>query len=77
MPDHEIDFSDAPELTDEELSRARRVGRPKSDKPTKRIMAIRMDPDLVYRLRKMAEKRHIPYQTLIHQLLEEATDDVA
>jgi hypothetical protein len=30
MPDSKIDYSDIPESTDEELSRAARVGRPKS-----------------------------------------------
>ena len=30
IPDSEIDFSDIPETTDEELGRMRRVGRPKS-----------------------------------------------
>jgi hypothetical protein len=30
MPDSLIDFSDIPESTDQELRRARRVGRPKS-----------------------------------------------
>ncbi|MCX6110943.1 MAG: hypothetical protein NTZ90_15215 [Proteobacteria bacterium] len=33
MPDNQIDYSDIPELTDEELKRARRVGRPKGSKP--------------------------------------------
>jgi uncharacterized protein (DUF4415 family) len=43
IADSKIDFSDIPESTDEELKRARRVGRPKSDN-AKQLIAIRIDP---------------------------------
>ena len=42
IPDRQIDFSDIPEATDEELKRARRVGRPKSG-AAKQLIAIRVD----------------------------------
>jgi predicted DNA binding CopG/RHH family protein len=76
MPDSKIDFSDIPESTDEELRRATRVGRPKSAN-TKQLIAIRLDPSLISRLKKIAKNQDLPYQTLIHQLLEEAIGDVA
>jgi predicted DNA binding CopG/RHH family protein len=76
MPDSKIDYSDIPESTDEELRRATRVGRPKSAK-TKQLIAIRLDPVLIGRLKKLAKTQDIPYQTLIHQLLQEAIDEVA
>ena len=49
MPDGRIDFSDVPESTGEELTRARRVGRPKSAH-AKQLIAIRIDPRLLARL---------------------------
>ena len=67
-----IDFSDIPESTDEELRRARRVGRPKSGH-AKQLIAIRISPRLLAQLRRLAAKRDKPYQTLIHELLEQAT----
>jgi predicted DNA binding CopG/RHH family protein len=67
-----VDFSDLPESTDEELSRARRVGRPKTGN-AKELIAIRIAPRLLSELRRMAAKREKPYQTLIHELLEKAT----
>ncbi len=76
MPDSKIDYSDIPESSDEELRRAKRVGRPKSDSP-KQLIAIRLAPKLISRLKKLAKRQDVPYQTLIHQLLEEAVDDVA
>ena len=76
MPDSKIDYSDIPESTDEELRRAKRVGRPKAAS-TKQLIAIRLDPKLMSRLKKLAKTQDVPYQTLIHQLLEEAVDEVA
>ena len=66
-----IDFSDLPESTDAELQRARRVGRPKTGN-AKQLIAIRISPKLLSRLRRLAAKRDKPYQTFIHELLEEA-----
>ena len=71
MPDERIDFSDIPESTDAELKRARRVGRPRSPH-AKQLIAIRIDPRLLARLRRLARNRQKPYQTLIHELLESA-----
>jgi uncharacterized protein (DUF4415 family) len=66
-----IDFSDLPESTDEELIHARRVGRPKTGN-AKQLIAIRISPQLLAQLRRLALKRDKPYQTLIHELLEKA-----
>lgn len=76
IPDSQIDFSDIPESTEEELRRARRVGRPASGM-AKQLIAIRLSPQLLSRLRKMAAKQGKPYQTLIHELLEKASSHAA
>ncbi len=77
IPGKEIDFSDIPETTDDELRRARRVGRPKSGRPPRQLIAIRIDPLLLKRLRALAAKQDKPYQTLIHELLERAAKKAA
>jgi len=69
-PDSEIDFSDFPELTDEQLSRLRPIGRPPVGDAVKKSIAIRINPNLLAKLRSMAARKHIPYQTLIHDILE-------
>lgn len=71
IPNRQIDFSDIPESTDDELQRARRVGRPKG-KEGKQLIAIRLSPQLLEAIRRMAAKQKKPYQTLIHELLEKA-----
>jgi predicted DNA binding CopG/RHH family protein len=71
MQNERIDFSDIPESTDGELKRARRVGRPKTGN-AKQLIAIRISPQLLARLRRLAAKLDKPYQTLIHEFLERA-----
>jgi predicted DNA binding CopG/RHH family protein len=71
-----IDYSDIPPSTDEELANAKRVGRPKSG-TTKQLIAIRLDPKLIFQLKKLAKKQDIPYQSLVHQLLEDAVKKAA
>jgi uncharacterized protein (DUF4415 family) len=77
IPDNQIDFSDIPQSTDEELRRARRVGRPKTGRPARQLIAIRIDPYLLQRLRALAAKQKKPYQTFIHELLEQAARKAA
>ena len=76
IPDSEIDFSDIPELSDEQLKRMRRIGRPATGM-AKQLIAIRLSPHLLATLRRMAAKRGKPYQTLIHELLEKAASHAA
>jgi len=76
MADSQIDFSDIPESMDEELKRAKRVGRPSTGR-AKQLIAIRIDPSLLKTLRRLAVKQDKPYQTLIHELLEKAAKKVA
>jgi len=74
--DSEIDFSDIPESTEAELAKARRVGRPKTGQ-AKQLIAFRIDPKLLLKLRKLAEKKGRPYQTLLHEILESAVKKAA
>lgn len=76
IPDSQIDFSDIPESTDEELKRAHRVGRPKTGE-AKQLIAIRLHPRLLAQLRRLAAQQNKPYQTLIHELLEHAAKSAA
>lgn len=76
IPDSRIDFSDIPESTDEELKRARRVGRPKTGE-AKQLIAIRIHPRLLSQLRHLAAAQSKHYQTLINEILESAAKSAA
>jgi len=68
-----IDFSDIPESSPDELMRAVRIGRPVSGN-AKHLIAFRIAPGLLAKIRKLAAKQDTPYQTYHHQLLEDAVD---
>jgi uncharacterized protein (DUF4415 family) len=66
-----IDFSDIPEASDEQLRAMRRVGRPPLGDSARRLIAIRVDPEVLDRFRKEAKRRKVGYQTLINKVLAE------
>jgi uncharacterized protein (DUF4415 family) len=58
-------------VSDEQLGAMRRVGRPPLGDTARRLIAIRLDPDVLNRFRKEARRRKVGYQTLINQVLAE------
>ncbi len=64
-----IDFSDIPEVSAEQLRAMRRVGRPPIGAAPRRLIAIRLDPLVLRRLRREARQRQVGYQTLINEIL--------
>ena len=73
ISDRDIDFSDIPESTPHELKRAVRIGRPTTGN-AKQLIAFRIAPHLLSKIRKMAAKKETPYQSLLHELLEDAVN---
>jgi uncharacterized protein (DUF4415 family) len=67
----EIDYSDIPEASREQLKVMRRVGRPPLGDEPRRLIAIRVDPRVLESFRREARRRHIGYQTLINEVLAE------
>jgi uncharacterized protein (DUF4415 family) len=64
-----IDFSDIPEASGEQLRAMHRVGRPRLGDEARRLIAIRLDPEVLSRFRKEAKRRNVGYQTLINRVL--------
>ncbi|HKY07434.1 MAG TPA: BrnA antitoxin family protein [Candidatus Binatia bacterium] len=71
MKSKKIDFSDIPELSDKQLSRLRRVGRPTVGDEPRKLIAIRLDAKVLSWLRETAEKKGKPYQSLVNDILAE------
>ena len=63
------DFSDLPELSDEQLNIMSRVGRPPFGESARRLIAIRIDQKVLNSIRKIAEQSGQGYQTLINEIL--------
>jgi len=66
-----IDYSDIPEASEAQLKGMRRVGRPTLGKAKRRLIAVRLDPDVLARFRQEAKRRNVGYQTLINIALAE------
>ncbi|MBI3296190.1 MAG: BrnA antitoxin family protein [Deltaproteobacteria bacterium] len=66
--DEDIDYSDIPAQTDEQLKQFKPLGRPLIG--NKRVLiSIRIDSELLKQLKRKADKKGIGYQTLIHEML--------
>lgn len=64
-----IDYSDIPPLSDEQLASMRRIGRPPLGEEPRQLIAIRLDSKVLRWLKSLAAKRHVPYQSLINDML--------
>src|SRR5262245_11211620 len=69
MKSKKINFSDITELSYKQHSRMRRVGRPTVGDEPRRLIAIRLDAKVLGWLRKTAEKKGLPYQSLVNNIL--------
>src|SRR4029450_6666963 len=69
-----IDFSDVPEASPAQLRAMRRVGRPPLGAAARRLIAIRIDPQVLDAVRREAKRRGLGYQSLINDLLAEHGD---
>jgi uncharacterized protein (DUF4415 family) len=64
-----IDFSEIPEASPAQLRAMRRVGRPPLGAEARRLIAIRIDPQVLDAVRREAKRRGLGYQSLINDLL--------
>jgi len=64
-----IDFSDIPEASPAQLRVMRRVGRPPLGAAARRLIAIRIDPQVLDAVRREAKRRGLGYQSLINGVL--------
>jgi uncharacterized protein (DUF4415 family) len=69
MKPNKVDFSNIPELSNEQLSSMRRVGRPTVGDEPRKLIAIRLDAKVLGWLRKTAKKKGLPYQSLVNEIL--------
>jgi uncharacterized protein (DUF4415 family) len=72
MAKRKIDFTDIPELSDEQLAGMRRVGRPPLGRAARTAISVRVDRDVLARLKARANERGVPYQSLINDILARA-----
>ncbi|GEM_PF-2501699 len=72
VKDSEIDFSDIPELDEEVLNKIKRRGRPIIGDSPRKAISVRIEEDVLAKLKAKAKKRGVPYQSLINEILKKA-----
>ena len=72
IKDSEIDYSDIPELNASELKKFKRVGRPLVGESPRQAVSVRIETDVLSKLKAQAQKKGIGYQSLINQILKKA-----
>lgn len=69
IPDSKIDFSDIPELSEEQLRVMKRLGRPLLGSAPRKLIAVRIDESVLMSIRQEAKEKGTGYQTLINEIL--------
>jgi uncharacterized protein (DUF4415 family) len=72
VKDSEIDYSDIPELSSEQLSKFKKRGRPVIGDSPRKAVSIRIESEVLEKLKGKAKKRGVGYQSLINEILKKA-----
>lgn len=72
ITDDEIDYSDIPELSDEDLKKFKRRGRPVIGESPRKAISIRIETQVLEKLKNKAKKKGVAYQSLINDILKKA-----
>lgn len=72
VKDKDIDYTDAPTATKDELKKFKRVGRPLLGQTPRIPIHIRVDEDVLTKIKKEAKRKGVGYQSLINELLKKA-----
>ena len=69
VPDNQIDFSDIPEITHEQIKNGFRPGRPLIKPSSGMTIAVRLEPKILKKLKSYADKKGKGYQALVNEIL--------
>ncbi len=72
IKDSEIDYSDIPKFTTKQLKKLKRVGRPLAGNSPRVAISVRIEEDVLSKLKDKAEEAGIGYQSLINEILKKA-----
>ncbi|MBO9668137.1 MAG: BrnA antitoxin family protein [Bdellovibrio sp.] len=72
VKDSEIDYSDIPKFSRKDLEKFVRTGRPLVGSSPRKAISIRIEEDVLMKLKKKAKKQGVAYQSLINEILKKA-----
>lgn len=77
IPDASLDYSDIPLLSDQQLKVMKPLGRPLLGSAPRKMVAVRLDPEVLAKLKQEAKRTGKPYQGLINEVLAKYVKKVA
>lgn len=72
VKDSEIDYSDIPNFSKEQLNKFKRPGRPVIGDTPRKAISIRIEEGVLKKLKAKAKQKGIAYQSLINEILKKA-----
>ena len=72
VKDSEIDYSDIPKFSKEQLAQFKRTGRPVIGESRRKAISIRIEETTLKKLKAKAKKEGVAYQSLINDILKKA-----
>ncbi len=72
IKDSEINYTDIPKLNASHLKKFKRVGRPLVGESPRQAISVRIETEVLSKLKKQAHKKGVGYQSLINQILKKA-----
>jgi len=72
IKDSDIDYSDIQKFTAKQLKRFKRVGRPLVGNSPRVAISVRIEEDVLSKLKDKADEAGIGYQSLINEILKKA-----
>lgn len=72
IKDSEIDYSDIPKFTAKQLKGFKRVGRPLVGSSPRVAISVRIEENVLSKLKQKADQTGIGYQSLINEILKKA-----
>lgn len=72
IEDSKIDYSDIPEFSDAELKKFKPVGRPIVRDSPRQAISLRLESEVLEKLKKKAKTKGVGYQSLINEILKKA-----
>ena len=74
IKDSKIDYTDIPEFSDADLKKFKRVGRPLVGESPRQAISVRIETDVLSKIKDQAKKSGIGYQSLINEILKKAVE---
>jgi uncharacterized protein (DUF4415 family) len=72
MRERDIDYSEIPEFSAKKIKKMKKAGRPIVGDSPRVAISIRLEADLLVKIKEIAKQQGVAYQSLINEILKKA-----